>query len=268
MESSPQEIRDEVVDALAARAKRRDGGVALRNNFMQRGNQGNPLPGPLSRLVRNHDERALDLYLMLRLITSSDAVTGAWDVALSAQTWSDGLGLPAGDNDGTAAVSKAWRRLADNGLVARERKGNAANITVLHESGRGKEYTYPGGKGAGRYFKLSEQFWTAEERWYRTLTLPAKAMLLVASSLKPGFVLPLEQAPKWYGISADTAGRGLQELEDKGVLDVGTHRRREPLSPTRYVISNTYTLKEPFDQSWRTRSLATVTELHADAGGA
>lgn len=268
MEGSPQEIRDEVVDALVVRAKRRGGGVAIRNSFVQRGKQASPLPGPLSRLVKNHDERALDLYLMLRLVTSSDEVTGAWDVALSAQTWSDGLGLPAGDNDGTAAVSKAWRRLADRGLIARERKGNAANVTLLHESGEGQEYTYPGGQGSGRYFKLSEHFWTDEERWYRTLSLSAKAMLLIASSLKPGFSLPLEQAPKWYGISPDTAGRGLKELDDKGLLRVGTNRRRAPLSPTRYAIENTYILNSPFAQTWRTRGLATVTELHVDAGGA
>ncbi len=45
-----------------------------------------------------------------------------------------------------------------------------------------------------------------------TLSLPGKAVLLIAHSLRPGFALPVEKAPEWYGISADTAQRGLAEL--------------------------------------------------------
>lgn len=167
-------------------------------------------------------------------------------------------------------MSKTWRRLEDHGLIDRERQGKLANITVLDEAGKGREYTYPSGRGRGRYFKLSELFWTAEERWYRTLSLPAKAMLLVASSLKPGFVLPQAQMPKWYGISSDTAARGLRELADKDLLDVAKQSRREPLSPTKYVIEHVYSLKAPFAQDWRTQEIATITTIHgaADAEGA
>ncbi|NYJ02228.1 DNA-binding transcriptional ArsR family regulator [Nocardioides thalensis] len=222
------------------------------------------MPGPLHDLVRNHDERGLDLYLLLRAVVSSDEATDAWDVALDARVWARGLGLPTANDPGTAAVSKTWRRLDDHGLITRERRGRSANITLLDEAGTGREYTYPSGKGRGRYFKLSEQFWTAEERWYRTLSLAAKAMLLVGSSLKPGFVLPLEQMPAWYGISGDTAARGLGELESVGLLEVTKRRRPEPLSPTKYVIENVYELKAPFAQDWRSRPLASVTTIHGD----
>jgi hypothetical protein len=268
MSSSPHRDRDDVADALVARAKRRSGGVPLRTSFVQRGPQSQPIPGPLHDLVRNHDERGFDLYLLLRAVVSSDEITDAWDVRLDARVWARGLGLPTPASDGAAAVSKVWRRLADHGLVERERKGKLANITVLEESGRGRPYTYPSGKGRGRYFKLSEEFWTADERWYRTLSLPAKAMLLIASSLKPGSALPLGQVSRWYGISSDSAGDGLAELADKGLLVVAKKRRPEPLAPKKYVIENRYTLQSPFAQDWRTRNLATVTALRADAEGA
>ena len=268
MPNTPHADRDEVVDALVQRARRRDGGVPLRNLFVQGGTQGQPTAGPLHRLVRSHDERALDLYLMARAVVSSDAVTNAWDVRLDARVWSQGLGLPTPGNSGAAAVSKVWRRLDDLSLISRARKGALANITVLDEEGTGLAYTYPSGKGRGRYFKLSEHFWTAEERWYRTLSLAAKSMLLVSSSLKPGFVLPLEQIPKWYGISADTGGRGLDELKSEGLLQVAKKSRREPLSPQKYVVENVYTLVGPFARDWSSRSLASVTTLHADSEGA
>ncbi len=269
MPSNPHSDRDEVADALVGRAQRRGGGVPLRNAFLQQGTQNLPTPGPLHYLVRNHDERGLDLYLLARSVISSDEVTEAWDVRLDARVWARGLGLPTPNNDGAAAVSKVWRRLEDRGLISRQRQGRLTNITILDENGRGSDYSYPSGKGKGRYFKLSEQYWTAEDRWYRTLSLPAKAMLLVASSLKPGFVLPLEQVPKWYGMSPDTASDGLGELEAKGLLEVGKKSRPEPLSPTKYVIENVYTLLGPFAQDWRTKDdLATVTTLTFNAGSA
>ena len=265
--SNPQKVRDDVVDALAARAKRRDGGVALRTSLAQGGTQSKPVHGPLHKLVKGHDERALDLYLMLRLVASSDAHSGAWDVALPARTWANGLALPTAVNDGTEAVSKTWRRLAEPGLVDRDRLGRTANITVLNEAGNGADYTYPSGHGEGRYFKLSEQFWTTDERWYRTLSLPEKAMLLIASSLKPGFVLPQEQVPNWYGLSPDTAARGLRGLQQKGLLVVSPRRRKAPLAPKGYVLENTYTLLHPFAQE-RPTKLATVTQLITQGKGA
>ena len=49
----------------------------------------------------------------------------------------------------------------------------------------------------------------------------------------------------WYGISSDTAARGLHELADKDLLDVARKSRPEPLSPTNYVIEHLYTLHGP-----------------------
>lgn len=265
MQMPAHEERDELVDDFVKSARRRRGAVALRTSFVQSGPQSGPIPGPLHRLVRNHDERSLDLYLLLRAKVSSDQVSGDWDVRHEAVIWARGLGLPTPLDDGSAAVSKTWRRLANLGLIERSRQKRISNVTILDESGDGKPYSYPTGKGADRYFKLSEAFWTAEERWYRTLSFPAKAMLLVSSSLKPGFVLPLEQAPKWYGLSPTTAASGFEELSDKGLLDIAKNRRREIKSPTKYVIENQYALRSPFAQGHTKAKLATVTALPAPA---
>lgn len=267
MQMSVQDERDELVDAFVAAARRRRGAVPLRTSFVQSGPQSKPVPGALHKLVRNHDERALDLYLLLRAKVSSDEISGAWDVRHEAAVWARGLGLPTPKDDGSAAVSKAWARLARLGLVERSRQMRMANITILDELGDGLPYTYPsGGRGRDSYFKLSEAFWTAEERWYRTLSLSAKAMLLISSSLKPGFVLPFEQVPKWYGVSDTTAESGLGELVDKGLLDVVKDRRREPKSPKKYVIENRYALRSPFAQERiRKTKLATVTALPGPA---
>ena len=261
MQMSVQDERDELVDDFVKSARRRGGAVPLRTSLVQSGAQSTPVHGPLHKLVRNHDERGLDLYLMLRAKASSDQVSGAWDVRHEASVWASGLGLPTPLDDGSAAVSKAWRRLANLGLIERSRQKRLSNITLLDESGDGSPYVYPSGKGAGRYFKLSEDFWTADERWYRTLSLSAKAMLLVSSSLKPGFVLPLEQAPKWYGISPATAAIGFNELSARGLLDIVKNRRREPKSPTKYVLENQYALRAPFAQNHTRAKLATVTAL-------
>lgn len=261
MSPSPHAARDDVVDALVDRAGRRGEAVAIRTSFVQSGAQRAPVHGPLHKFVRGGDERGLDLYLMLRALISSDKQTGEWDTVLWAERWAVGLGLPTPTNDGTHAVSKVWKRLDDRGLIRRSRKGNLARITLLSESGTGDDYTYPTGKGPGRYFKLTESYWTAPERWYRTLSLSAKAMLLISSSLKPGFVLPQEQVRAWYGVSPDTAARGFRELADVGILKITKQRRNAPLAPKGYVIEHQYELQAPFEQNWQNKKLAPVIQL-------
>ncbi len=43
-------------------------------------------------------------------------------------------------------------------------------------------------------------------------------MLLVAHHQREGFYLPAEKALPWYGISGDSAARGLRELRDMDLL--------------------------------------------------
>src|SRR5688500_12439145 len=99
--------RDDTVAAFLDRSKRR-GAVPVRMAFVQQGTRAEPKPGPLAALVRRHDERGLDLKLLHQCV----AVGGDHDVRSPAAAWARALGL-ADPEQGPAAVSKVWRRLAD-----------------------------------------------------------------------------------------------------------------------------------------------------------
>jgi hypothetical protein len=71
-------------------------------------------------------------------------------------------------------------------------------------------------------------------------------MLLVALHEKNNFALPTERVPEWYGWSADTAERGLTNLERAGVLTHITRLKKAPLSPTGQTRINKYLLHKPF----------------------
>jgi hypothetical protein len=87
--------------------------------------------------------------------------------------------------------------------------------TLLADDGSGAPYEHLGeGKkdkkleGSG-YFQLPYAYW--RERWHEKLSLPAKAMLLIALYPGNGFPLPYNKMPSWYGISESSGERGLNE---------------------------------------------------------
>lgn len=248
--------RDETVDDLLRTSGRRSNSVPLRRVFVQQGSQREPQPGPLAVLLRSHDERGLDLYLLHHAVASAEP----WDVTRDARVWARALGLHLDGDAGVAAVSKIWRRLEEtHALIRRERRGRLAKITALREDGLGKVYTYPSGsKRDERYFKLPYDYWTAEKRWYRILPFRAKAMLLVSLSLPAGFVLPTHRVPDWYGISADSADRGLRELDRAGLLRREITVKKAPQAPLGIAQEYHHTLLPPFAQR---RAVATVTKL-------
>ncbi len=248
--------QDETVVDLLRTSARRSRALPLRRVFIQQGAQREPRPGPLAALLRSHDERGLDLFLLHRAAASSEP----WDVTRDARVWARALGLHRDADAGVAAVSKVWRRLEEShALVSRERRGRLAKITSLREDGLGKPYTYPNGTMRDeRYFKLPYEYWTAEQRWYRTLPFRAKAMLLVSLSLPAGFVLPTERVPDWYGISADSADRGLRELDNGGLLRRDLSVKKAPQAPLGIAQEYHHTLLPPFSQR---RAVATVTKL-------
>jgi len=260
MSGKPAREQQETIAALLDAAKRKNQAVPLRREFVQQGGQRTPQPGPLREIVRHHDERALDTYLLFRALASS----APWDVKRDARIWGRALGLATDADRGASAVSKTWMRLDQTyHLVRRERSGRLAKITALHEAGNGAEYTYPS-KG---YFKLSFAYWTADEAWYRTLSFPAKATLLVALSLRPPFVLPAEKAPAWYGMSADTVDRGLRELREARLLARSFTTVENWLSPTGKATLYKFTLKPPFARPRRAATqLATRSHLKVVGG--
>lgn len=133
--------------------------------------------------------------------------------------------------------------------MTRSKHGRLANITLLKEDGSGEPYVLPATAG-DPYLQVPVAYWRDENEWCKKLKLPAKAMLLVALSLRPPFVLPVEKAPAWYGISADTAQRGLASLQKHEFLKVARTPKRAPLAPKGFTYDSRYTLQGGFYPDW------------------
>jgi len=229
--------RETIVELLRS-ANRLDGTVPIRRSFLQQGTGRDPTPGPLSVLVRHGDRRGLDLYLLLKAVASSPP----YNSHRGAGVWARAL-RHSGVTADERAISKIWARLDSLALVSRSRLGRLADVTLLREDGSGEPYTHPGTDGHP-YFQLPVAYWLDQVgRWSETLSLPAKAMLLIAHSLQPGFVLPVEKAPAWYGVSADTAQRGLALLVRRGVLTRAKVPKKAPLAPLGFTTDSRYTLQ-------------------------
>lgn len=234
MNRRDQPNRDDTVEAILLKSRRET--IPMRTAFVQIRVRQRPHPGPLAAFVRAHDHRGLLLYLLFLAAAS----TPPWDVALPSTVWGRAIGL-----QGSTGVSKAWRRLADRRLIERGRKGRQASIVALKEDGSGAPYSHPG-RVRESYFQIPFAFWTAPERWYRTLNLSETAILLIALSLGDGFILPVEKMQAWYGISADTAASGLDGLRRKNLLYMEKQIKSAPLSAIGYTEERRYTLLDPF----------------------
>jgi hypothetical protein len=177
-----------------------------------------PTPGPLAFFTSAGAHRPLDCYLLLLALATGEP----YDVARDAGVWIRLLGLPQSKND-AATMTKVWGWLAKHGLIERGRRGRQSAPKLLREDGSGEPYTPPVGHN-DPYFRVPFEFWLEganEKGPYRTLSLPAKAMLLIALSRpQPTFPLKAARVPSWYGISEDTAGKGLKELCERDFLTV------------------------------------------------
>lgn len=217
--------------------------------------------GPLADFVRRGDKRGLVSFLLLHTIISSGDHDDGWSSTLHLLVWARALDTvsTATGASATSAATKVLARLVDRHLVGRRRSGRERKVTItlLSADGSGRPYTRPvGATQADRFIRLNHQFWNAQ--WDQELTLPAIAMLLVALHEKPGFTLPTEHMPTWYGWSADTAERGLHELADNGLLHIGKEIYTDPISPTGVSSKNVYTVCRP-----STLPLSTATPEHA-----
>jgi len=238
--------------ALLKNAKR--SAVPLRKTFVQkprsRSSSAENRAGPLSGFVVRGDRRALDAYLILLAAISSGGENGDdWSTRHPIMVFARAFGttLDAERASAATAVSKTLRRLEDRNLIERSRSGRERKIKVrlLREDGSGEPYTRPSGTSeAERFLQLNHVYW--QKGWIDKLKMPGLAMLLVALHEKPGFTLPTEKVPMWYGWSADTAERGLAELQDLGLLHKVQHRRKEPLSASGFGLINHYFLLPPF----------------------
>ena len=216
--------------------------VPIRRAFVQLGRGEMATPGPLASFIASHDERGLDAYLFMHALASSPP----WECEYPSGMWIRALGLAdtATLRSARALVSKIMRRLQDRKLIQRGRSGRLSAVTLLREDGSGTTYEHP--YAEGNYFKLPHVYWLKGH--YRTLSLPAKVMLLIALSLPDGFYLPYERAKPWYGISGDTAGRGFRELVKARILVAEQRWQRNDRSDTGWVELRQYRLVGPYSK--------------------
>lgn len=235
----------QTVEALVNSAGRKGRATPIRRSFVQpleRDRQ--PEGGPLAKLVRHRDHRALLLYLVVLTLAAKEP----WDVRRHSKIWARVLDVSE-NVSGRQAVSKAWRRLRDLDLVAAQRQNRLSSVTVLHEDGSGRPYEYPNPRKSGddRYLRLPFAFWL--EGWYQRLTVPGLAILLVLLAEKDGVLIPLDRFPDWYGISRSTAHRGITELETNELLSIVRTRRVEPLAPDGYTVDRHLILAGAFSKA-------------------
>lgn len=240
----PVSTADDAIDEIVSVAKRVKSS-RLRHEFLQQPHRQNGVvvPGPFSTLVKAGDLSALKLYLLL--VTKASAPP--WDAALPAVVWARALGMPE-TKTSASTISKTWLRLEKRKLVQRTRHKRMADVTLLREDGTGTPYTSPGDVNE-RYFQIPIELWTTgpnpSARWYRELSLPEFAVLLIGRSLGDEFHVPFEKGPDWYGVSADTLTRGIHGLERRGLLDVERRFEKAPLSPTGWKDALHCTLQAP-----------------------
>lgn len=140
-------------------------------------------------------------------------------------------------------VGRNWTWLEKRKLVRTERDRRIRKAILLMEDGSGRDFERATGQGRG-YFNLPYEYFT--ERWHLKLKLAGKATLLICLAQSPTFTLPTEPAASWYGVSADTLQRGLDELRDLELLKTWSRAKKAPRTRFGYTVENHYALRGPF----------------------
>ncbi len=241
----------ETIEDLLAQSGR--GMAPIRKSFVQRPRESADRVGPLAAFVKSHDERGLDFYLFIHALASKEP----WTCVYPSRTWVRVLDLASTCEtaSATAGVSKALKRLEGRHLIIREgRQQRQSVVRLLAEDGSGADYSRPLTVADGPWLNLPYSYW--RHGHHVALNLPGKAMLLVALSLPDTFVLPQERMPAWYGWSKDTAGTGLQELRDLGVLSTRRDFVRDHKSPTGWREEQHHQLIGDYSPEARRRAAA------------
>lgn len=142
---------------------------------------------------------------------------------------------------GEATVSRSWSWLKDQRLVRTAREGRTLRVWLLQEDGTGEEYSR-----SKDFFYVT--FALFEEGWHTRLQLPGTVVLVIAldlSKYQPWFELRTEPVSRCLSISADTLQRGLDELQDCGLLRVQP-RTVVPKARTGVATVNSYALLGAF----------------------
>lgn len=237
---SPQNTREistpeETLDALLGDHKRK--GPPIDYGFLQQ-RGGDRAPGPLRLFVEERQLFALQLYLLLNCL----ALAPPWDSTRPAGLWARALGKT--NAGGEAAVSRAWKWLELNKLVTTARQNRMVQATLLAHNGTGRPY-----KRRSDFFILPNAFFL--KGCHRNLKLPGTAMLLIALYQlrnQDEFVLSYANAARYYGLSEDTARRGIDELLQLKLLAVEPKWMKLPLSGHGGGDVPHYKLLDPLDR--------------------
>ncbi|WP_150236380.1 hypothetical protein [Nocardiopsis quinghaiensis] len=255
---TPAETRERLLEK--ARRKK----TPLRRGFVQAPPGSDNREGPLAQFVSNSDRRGLLAYLLVLAVTSAEDSQDGWTTTRDSLVWARALDFTetATESSARTAVRKAFARLEERKLLicAHTGKSSRASVTLLREDGSGTPYTHPGkkegpdAKAEGRYFQISNRLWT--DGYVDGLGLPAIAMLLVLLAERGARTdaLRLEQMPDWYGWSADSAARGLKQLEEAKIVTTDKVYRKEPLLAQGWTAVNTYAVEPPFGPTRSNRS--------------
>lgn len=212
--------------------------VPIRRTFLQEA--GPPKqPGPLAAFVEGRRPIALDLWLLLHAGAASGP---SWDVRQPAMSWARMLKMPQTLSSETT-IGRNWTWLEGQKLVRTERDRRVRKAILLMEDGSGRKFERATGQGRG-YFKLPYGYFS--DRWHLELKLAGKATLLICLAQAPTFTLPTEPAAAWYGMSADTLQRGLDELRDLGLLKAWSRAKKAPRTRYGYTMENHYALRGTF----------------------
>lgn len=230
------------------------GAVPIRNAFVQSLVPGvdGTRSGPMAKMLT--DWPAINAYLLIHALASASA---PYIAAYPAKAWVNVAGLTkyAEIDSAKSRWSKQVTKLVELKLIRRDGSGRSVRYTLLHESGNGDPYTRPRNAADGNWFALPHAFWL--EGYEQELDVAEKVMLLVALSSKPGFELPANRAPNWYGISESTASRGLRKLAAKAHLVVGEHWVPDARSKTLWRTVRSYTLVGAWSESSRRDAMRT-----------
>lgn len=221
------------------------GFVPIRRTFLQkpRGTEGTR-GAQLAKLSANPS--ALDAYLLLHALASSSE---PYQANYPVPTWVQLLRLEEAASESAAKSrwSKVVSKLTALELIERRRVGNGMEYLLLDESGDKSPYLRPLTAAHGNYFKLPYSYWV--DGHDAALTHPEKLMLLIGLDQQEGFTLPFNQAQRWYGVSENTARRGLRGLEERGLLMSTSTYLPSSKSPTGWAESISYTMTGPFSRN-------------------
>jgi hypothetical protein len=211
--------------------------VPIRVSFLQVREEFGSHPGPLGEIVRKRYHHALDVYLLILAATASPPHR----LHVNPDFWATLVRRPAQSlRNARLALYRSLDILDSLDLVRQETRLGMPTFQVLDESGKGELYFHPATKRE-RYLRLPHTYW--EHGFDRLLDLPGKAVLLLARSSRPlGFTLPLARSMEWYGISADTLRRGMDELIRAKLVRYTKRDVPSPRAPRGTSVRRTYVL--------------------------